>query len=58
MEHRLEKPLFKGRRNSEASLGFWLAGVSHSDGKPVEIANILQLIDTTSFKCQVPGLCS
>lgn len=37
MERRLEKPLFKGRRNSEASVGFWLAGVSHSDGKPVEL---------------------
>lgn len=37
MERSLEKPLFKGGRNSEASVGFWLAGVSHSDGKPVEL---------------------
>lgn len=54
VEHRLEKPLFKGRRNSEASLGFWLVG----ENRWVEIAYILEVINTTSFKCQVPGLCS
>lgn len=44
----LEEPLSKGGRKPEASLGFWVAGISHSERKPVGFRLL------TSFRRQVP----